>query len=100
MNDRVAELAKEAKKSIFAHWQTWLILSLIFLSGLSVGTTIGIAYTSEKASEEIAAIRKDYRERADERDRKVDRLAQQVQSIPDKTAGKLMTDEKNAASEK
>ena len=100
MNDRVAEIAQEAKKSIFAHWQTWLILTLIFLSGLSVGTTIGIAYTSQKASQEIAAIRKDYRERAEARDLKVEELAKQVQAIPDKTVGKLSTDEKSAASEK
>lgn len=100
MNDRVAEMAREAKKSIFAHWQTWLVLVLIFLSGVSVGTTFGIAYTSKKASQEIASIREDYRARADVRDEKVENLARQVQAIPDKTVGKLSTDEKNAASEK
>ncbi len=100
MNDRVAEMAKEAKKSIFAHWQTWLVLILIFLSGLSVGTTLGVSYTSQKAAQEIAAIRKDYRERSEARDRKVEELARQVQSIPDKTVGKLATDEKSAASDK
>lgn len=100
MNDRVAEMAREAKKSIFAHWQTWLILVLIFISGFSVGTTVGIAYTSGKASKEIASIRQDYRLRADMRDQKVEELAKQVQSIPDQTAGKLATDEKSAASDK
>lgn len=100
MNDRVAEMAREAKKSIFAHWQTWLVLILIFISGFSVGTSIGIAYTSGKAAKEIASIRQDYRNRADLRDQKVEDLAKQVQSIPDQTAGKLATDEKNAASDK
>lgn len=99
MNDRVAEMAKEAKKNIFAHWQTWLVLILIFLSGLSVGTTMGIAYTSGKASKEIASIREDYRLRADARDEKVDNLAKRVQAIPDETVGKLATDEKSAASD-
>lgn len=100
MNDRVTQMAQEAKKNIFAHWQTWLVLILIFLSGLSVGTTAGIAYTSGKAAKEIASIRDDYRKRADERDQKVESLARRVQAIPDETVGKLTTDEKSAASEK